>query len=404
MRLNKEANKCEYGKSPNAFLYFIIYCLSKVFLKIKYRIKMENSTIKSMKPPFIVLGNHPSSLDPFIITITMYPHKINFLGTNYYFRNQLLRPLLRLGGIIPKIQFYKDTRAVRMMNKVIARGGVLGICPEGRRSTDGSQYVISDSIAKLIKLYKLPVVAVVAHGAYLSLPRWSAFSHRGSIEVSAKKVLTAEQIQKLSIEEIKTKVCSSIDYNDYDWNKIRKVSFKHKRIAENIHFVLHKCPSCGGEKAMSSKYNKLYCKLCGNGALMDEYGLFNPERESSIIFEDTVKWLNWQKSKAKEQVQSCNFSISSTASKLRIADSFTGPYHDAGKGELLLNKEGLIYKGTVHSESKELFFPLHVLASISSEFGINFEITDGKNTYCFFLEDRQDVIRIELAIMELMKI
>jgi ribosomal protein S27AE len=289
-----------------------------------------------------------------------------------------------------------------MMNKVISRGGILGICPEGRRSTDGSQYAISDSIAKLIKLYKVPVVAVVSHGAYLSFPRWSAFSHRGSIEISAKEVLTVDQIERLSLEEIHKIVCSSIDYNEYEWNKIKKVSFKHKKIAENIHNILHKCPKCGSDKAMISKDNRLYCKLCGNAALMNEYMFLRPERENSVIFEDAVKWLNWQKDKAREQIQSSEFFINSKVTKLQIADAFTGPYLDAGKGRLIFNNEGLTFKGIVDSEPKEMFFPLQLLSSISSEFGAHFEITDGKNTYVFFLEDGQDVIRIELAIKEML--
>jgi 1-acyl-sn-glycerol-3-phosphate acyltransferase len=404
MSLNKSKNKSEYGRKPNGLLYFIICRLSKIFLKIKYRIKIDNGSIQNMKPPFIVLGNHPSSLDPFIISAAMYPHKINFLGTNYYFRNPVLRPLLRSAGIIPKIQAYKDTRAVRMMNKVIARGGVLGICPEGRRSTDGSRYEISDSISKLIKLYKVPVVAVVSKGAYLSKPRWSGFSHRGIIEVSVKEVLTSEQIEKLGLEEINQMVRSSIDYNDYEWNKSRKISYKHKRLAENIHFILHQCPSCGNEKSMLSKYNRLYCKLCGNAAIMDEYGFLNSERENSLIFEDAVKWLHWQRKKAKDQVQDRTFSLSSKVTKLKIADAFTAPYYYAGKGELLLNREGLTFIGTADSKLKEMVFPLQVLASISSEFGVNFEATDGKNTYIFFLEDGQDVIRIELAAVELIKL
>lgn len=401
MNFNKEKTKPEYGSTPNTLLYFLVCRLSKIFLKFKYKINIENSTVKYMKPPFIVLGNHPSSLDPFIIASSLYPHKINFLGTNFYFRNPILRPILRLGGIIPKVQAFKDTRAVRMMNKVISRGGILGICPEGRRSTDGSQYPINDAIAKLIKLYSVPVAAVVSHGAYLSLPRWSAFSHKGSIEVSVKEILTVEQIKKLSIEEIKHIVCSSLNYNDYEWNKVKNISYKHNKMAENIHFVLHECPSCGREKTMVSKNNRFYCSMCGNSALMDEYGLLHPESSSCIIFEDAPKWLNWQRQRAYKRVQNLNFSITSKVIKLRIADCFTGPYYNSGSGDLLLNPEGLIFKGTINSHYQELFFPLQVLSSISSEFGSNFEITDGKNTYCFFLEDGQDIIRIELAIMQL---
>jgi 1-acyl-sn-glycerol-3-phosphate acyltransferase len=403
MSSTKVKEKAGYGGRPNGLLYFIVCRLSKIFLKVKYGIQFDNSAIKVIKPPLIVLGNHPSSLDPFIISAAMYPHRINFLGTNYYFRNVLLRPFLKLGGIIPKIQFYRDTRAIRMMNKVISDGGILGICPEGRRSADGRQHDIPDSIAKLIKLYKVPVVAVVSQGAYLSLPRWSVFSHKGSIEVTVKAVLSAEQVEKLTIEEIHKAVCSSLYYNDYEWNKTKKISFRHKKIAENIHYILHKCAGCGADKAMAAKGNRLYCKLCSNAALMNEYMFLQGEREDSIIFEDTVKWLHWQRAKAGEQVQDSSFSMSSVVTKLRIADGFTGPYREAGKGELFLNRKGLTFKGTVDSKPQELFFPLKVLASISSEFGVNFEITDGKNTYCFSLEDGQDVIVIELAIEQLTK-
>jgi 1-acyl-sn-glycerol-3-phosphate acyltransferase len=399
MNLNKQKSNYEYGNEPNALLYYIICKLSKAFLKAKYKIEIDNSCIKNMKPPFIVLGNHPSSLDPFIIAASMYPHRMNFLGTNYYFRNPLLRPLLRIGGIIPKIQAYKDTRAVRMMNKVISRGGILAICPEGRRSTDGSQYRISDSIAKLIKLYKVPVVAVVSNGAYLSKPRWSASPRRGLIEVTVKEVLTSHQIQELTLEEVKSEICSSIYYNDYDWNKNKRILFKSKNAAENIHNILHKCPKCNSEKAMISKGAKIYCNYCGNAAVMNEYGFLLPENESSIIYEDAVKWLNWQRGQAKLLIQDHCFEIRSTVTKLMIADAFTGSYRNAGKGDILFNNQGLVFKGIIDGQQSDLIFPMPVLSSISSEFGVNFEITDGKNTYCFFLEDGQDVIRIELAVV-----
>jgi 1-acyl-sn-glycerol-3-phosphate acyltransferase len=399
MKLSKEKSKYEYGNIPNSLLYYLICKLSKAFLKVKYNVEIKNSCIENMKPPFIVLGNHPSSLDPFIMAASMYPHRMNFLGTNYYFRNPLLRPLLRIGGIIPKIQAYKDTRAVRMMNKVISRGGILAICPEGRRSTVGSQYRISDSIAKLIKLYKVPVVTVVSNGAYLSKPRWSASPRRGSIEVNVQQVLTTQQIQELSLEEVKSVACSSIYYNDYEWNKNKKVSFKNNKSAENIHNILHMCPKCGSEKAMISGDARLYCKLCGNAALMNEYGFLIPESESSTIYEDASKWLIWQRKQARQAIKNSYFEIRSKVTKLRIADAFTGSYRNAGYGNIVYNHNGLIFQGIIDGQQGQLIFPISVLSSISSEFGVNFEITDGKNTYCFFLEDGQDVIRIELAIV-----
>jgi ribosomal protein S27AE len=401
MKLNETNNKLEYGNKPNTVLYSLVCYLSKIFLKLKYNIKIQNCNISGIKPPFIALGNHATKLDPFIMAVALYPHRINFLGTNYYFRNPILRPLFKAAGVIPKIQFYNDLRAVRRMNSVISRGGSLGIFPEGRRSIDGAPSEISIAIAKLIKLYKVPVVGVVASGAYLSLPRWSSFSRKGTIEVNMKPLLTAEEINRLTLEEIKDKVCTSLYFNDYEWNKVNRVSFKHEKIAENLHYILHECPSCGNEKSMMSKDNRLYCRVCGNAALMNEYGLLYPQNDNCVIFEDSVKWFEWQKNRTRKRLMEDNFSISSKVKELWIAKGLTGSYHRIGMGEIVLTSVGLTFKGIVNNEPREMFFSIQVLSSVVSELGVNFEITDGKNTYRFDLEDGQDAVRYELAIAEL---
>lgn len=401
MKINTDRKEPIYGKEPNGFLYSLVCHLSRLFLKLKYNVKIDNKAISSLKPPFIVLGNHPSKLDPFIMASALSPHRINFLGTNYYFRNPILHSAFKAGGIIPKIQFYKDIRAVRLMSRVISRGGILGICPEGQRSVTGTLLPISDAIAKSIKLYKVPVVAVVSNGAYLSLPRWSSFSRRGAIEVSVKPILSADDIQKLTVKEIHEVVCKSLDYNDFEWSKRRQISFKHKKIAERIDSILHECPSCGAENAMKSEGSRLYCRHCGNTAIMDEYGLLKPENENCIVFEDAVKWFEWQKSRMSDRLRSDDFAINSRVTELRIAESLTGSYHKAGFGELVLNKEGLAFKGIINSIKEEVFFPPRVLSSMVFDFGINFEITDGKNTYCFDLEEGQDAVRFQLVVNHL---
>lgn len=402
MKATQSKNIAEYGEEPNSILYLLICKLFGIGLKLKYRLNIKNEGIKGMKPPFIVLGNHASNFDPFIMTYAMLPHKINLLGTNYYFRNPTLRPLLKALGVIPKIQFYRDTRAVRMMSRVITRGGILGIFPEGRRSIDGSLSEMNDAIAKLIKLYRVPVVALVSNGAYLSRPRWSSFNRKGIIEVNLKRILDSDEIEKLSLEEIQSIVSDSIYFNDYEWNRIRKISFNHKRIAERIDLILHECPSCGGIKSMMSKNNRLYCRVCGNSAFMNEYGFMEPENDKSVIFEDTVKWYGWQMKRMLERVREKDFSISSRVRELRTADGFTGSFSGSGRGDIVLKREGLTFRGIVNDEPKEMFFPINVLSSISSEFGASIEITDGKNTWCFFLEDGQEVVLYELAVSQLM--
>jgi transcription elongation factor Elf1 len=289
------------------------------------------------------------------------------------------------------------------MIKVISRGGVVGILPEGHRSLDGRQAEIADGIAKLIKLYSVPVVAVVSNGAYLTWPRWSGFARKGLIETELKLILTPEEISRLSIDEIMEIVLSSLYYNDYEWNRKEHISYSHRRMAEKIDLIIHECPKCGNEKSMISKDSILYCRVCGNKAIMDEHGFLRPAEDDSVIFEDTVQWFSWQKDRMLVRIKDDSFSITSRVLEYRISDSLTGSFRNMGSGELHLNNKGLTFEGNLASVKEEIFFPPQVLETFNPEFGVNFELTDGKTACRFFLEDAQDVIRIDLAVSQLKK-
>ncbi|HWQ71677.1 MAG TPA: lysophospholipid acyltransferase family protein [Desulfitobacteriaceae bacterium] len=374
-----------------AAAYVIVYW---VFRGVRF----DRSGIKELRPPFIVLGNHTSFVDPALVQCAVARYPCYFLTTNFYFRHPVIGKILNLFGAIPKIQFLPDVRSTRGALAAIARGDVVGIFPEGRRSIDGSCCDIPDSIARFIKKVKVPVVAVKTNGGYFAWPRWSAFRRSGRVETVAKQILTATDICVMDSKQIYSAICQGLTYNDYDWNRCAKERYYHRHAAEQLHLILHQCPRCLGEQIMRSKKNRLYCSACGNAAIVDEYGFLQPLDYKCVVFDDPVKWTAWQRENMLALVRDEKFLIQAVVTELRIADKFYGVFRSCGCGIVSLQCEGLYFHGKVNGQITDLFFPIERMPTISTEFKHDFEICDDKNAWLIFLEEEQQTVRLESAI------
>lgn len=380
------------GRLQIAAAYGVVYWV------LNGAVRFDRSGIADIKPPFIVLGNHTSLLDPALVQCALEKYHCCFLTTDFYFRQPVIGKILKLFGAIPKTQFLPDIRSARGALTVIARGGVIGIFPEGRRSIDGSCCDIPESIARLIKKLKVPVVAVKTNGGYLAWPRWSPFWRKGRVETAARQILSAADIDRLDPEQIYAVVRRELAYNDYEWNRLAKERYCHRRAAEQLHHLLHQCPRCLREQTMRSKGKELYCSACGNTAVIDEFGFLQPADPACVVFADPVKWAAWQREAMSERLRDKNFCIQASVSELRVADKSNGAFRSCGYGYVSLCREGLYFYGWIDGRTAELFFPIERLPTISTEFQHDFEICDDQHDWWIFLEEEQQTVRLESAI------
>lgn len=362
------------------------------------RLQIKREGLTGIKPPFVVLGNHSSNLDPALVQVVFSAYPCYFLTSNYYFRLPIVGALLRFCGAIPKIQFYPDSRSLRRAVAVIAGGGVLGIFPEGRRSIDGSCCPITDSVAKLLKKLAVPVLTVTTHGGYFVWPRWSPLWRSSRVETVVRQLFSVEELASMDVDEIYGKIRSALTYNDYRWNRQAGVKLRNENIAENLHLILHQCPRCFSVQAMRSKNNRLTCRVCGNTALMDESGFLFPADETNRVFADPVQWNAWQRKNMLAWLQKEKFSLRVRVTKLYVADKFVGAYRRCGSGEMILDPAGIKFLGKVDGKSSRLFFPAEMIPAISTEFKTDFELCDNTCSWRFFLAEEQRTIQIETAI------
>jgi transcription elongation factor Elf1 len=393
----------EYGIPPSksliAFVLPFFMFLFKVVFRASWNVDPE---ISKLSRPLIVIGNHPSNIDAMLMSSALYPMKINFLTASTYFRIRLIRFLLYQVGAIPKIQFHADPRAVKAMFKVLKQDGIIGILPEGSRSIDGTTLPIEESLAKFIKKTNANVIVGISHGAYLSWPRWSKSGiRRGRISLDLKVLLTSEEVAAFTVDEIYSKIISSLQYNEYEWQKHELIEYRSKAPASGLQSILHKCPACNKSWVTKSYRNILECQSCGNTALMDKHGFLHPLDESCKVFEFVCDWNAWQKEDFDRDFENGEIIIKDEAQML--VSYHHEPFKLLGKGMIELNNQRFLFDGHLGSQTVIKEFPLSGILGISAEYGVYFDLSEDGYIYKFRPVVSQKVISFVHAVEFLRK-
>ncbi len=263
------------------------------FLVGLYNVTATNiEVVKRLSGPYVLLPNHYTTWDPFILGYFIPPPVYN-VTSDVQFRSTVMRMLLGLVGSIPKSKVIPDLATVKHILAVKNRNGVIGIYPEGRRSWDGHTSHILFSTAKLIKLLKIPVVSPIFKGAYLSLPRWSRRRRRGKIVIDFKRTLTAPEVKALSVEEIYGRIVESTAHDEYEFQRRQSIPYRGLRLAEHLELALFICPECERIGTMRSTVRLFYCTSCHYMVRMNDLGFFEQGR-GELRFETVRDWNLWQ--------------------------------------------------------------------------------------------------------------
>ncbi len=407
------AGRNEYGRPPSRVLYTISARLIRLAARCVYHVSWSaDPAIFRLEKPVIVIANHPSYYDPFFAGAVLCPLRVNFLAADNFFRSPILRALLRRIGAIPKIQFRPDPRAMKAMIGVIRRGGVLGIFPEGTRSVHGRRMPIEESFTKFIRRMGASVVYVNSQGAYLTWPRWSKSGVRkGRIRITAGVLATGGEIAGMSLPELHAKITSALDFDDYAMQKVHPVRYRSGAPALGLESILHQCPRCGAMWAMRSMPHTLYCSACGNGAVMDDYGMLAPRDPSCVVFETPGEWHDWQLDRLQPLAAGDGFILEDRAVMQRSAAE--APFADVARGVIRLTAGAFEFfpdgsagtdrtPGTAGpggaAEAEPVRFPISGIWGISADYGANFDLYGEKDTYRFLLENGQKAITFSNAL------
>ena len=342
------------GRIPSTFYYtfcatYVVVPVLSALMGIKAK---PDKRFLEAEGPIVIIGNHPSYLDPFVVMRLTKGRKVNFTAGEFLFRNRIWGYLFRQAGIIPIKQFAKDTTAVRSMMKVLARKGVLTVFPEATRFVDGKSIGFDDGMARLIKKAKATVFVMDTHGAYLTYPRWSeSFLRFGRIYSKFKTIIPTSEIEAMSIEELHKRMLAELDYDENDYARQNNPVHRNRNIASGLQNVAYACPKCGREFTMRfEKGDTIFCAECGNRIRMLPSGLLEACGADDVAFDDLHKYTEWEKENVRKQTETPGFMLESPARLFRPFDAVD--FALVGEGRLTVDCEKITYEGTVCEPSE----------------------------------------------------
>ena len=298
-RWKKHYKTAKYPIRQPLWLTWLIWILSK-FALIGKKYKVEKINMEGLKPPYMMLSNHMYFIDFELAAMGTGLDRVNnVVSIDGYYRRPWLMELI---GAICTRKFTMDLHLVKSINKVLKRGDVLSMYPEARYSPCGTTSYMPESLGKLIRMNKVPVVAVVHHGNHLLTPFWNyRKSRKVPLHTTMTQILTAEQVKSMSVDEINEAVRKALSYDDYRYQKENGILITEDFRAEGLHKVLYQCPHCMTESKMASKGTEIFCQECGKRWNLNEDGTLSA-LEGETEFSHVPDWFDWERQQVKEQI------------------------------------------------------------------------------------------------------
>ncbi|ADL06861.1 lysophospholipid acyltransferase family protein [Thermosediminibacter oceani] len=182
----------------------MFYLLAKLILRIFFSftggVKADGISNVPKKGPLIIVSNHQSILDPTVL-MACISRRIHFLAAAYLFRIPVLNILLPMAGAIPVKSEKGDLASFKKALRILAKGGVIALFPEGGVSPDGSLRPFKHGWAYLALKSGAPVLPVAVIGTRDVLPVGTYMPRRGRIEVRVGECVAVQKKGRVRQED-----------------------------------------------------------------------------------------------------------------------------------------------------------------------------------------------------------
>lgn len=402
---SKQVKRFDFKKPPRKipfYLTWLVKLICETGLKNR-KFECEYVNMEGVKPPYILLSNHSSVVDLMaMMKVTKY--KVNNVASIEAFHDYT-EWLFRRLGVVAKRKFTKDLYLIKNIKYSIETlGNVFCIFPEARYSLDGCTSFLPDSLGKLMKLFKVPVVVMNLKGNHLSHPQWHKKGNKVRVAATVTQIVTQEEIKNLSVDEINSRIKQSFVYDDFAWGKANGVAITRADRAEGLNGLLYQCPNCKTEHKMYSKGDMLWCEQCGKKWTMSELGelkAVNGETEFSHI----PDWFKWERENVRREVRNGTYHIEDEV-RIDTMPNARG-FKKQGKGHFVHNCEGMTLSGTAYGEPFVLKKEGCEQESIHIEYhykygGDCFDLATTDESYWFYPLTKRDILtKVSIATEEI---
>lgn len=327
--------------------YFLLRPFLWFYIVVFQHVRFKRNHKKVPKGPVLFLSNHLSNWDGIYINAMFWNRIVHFIVHDEMFKNKFLGFLSNvLLGEVKRGMSTSDISDILTIRQLVKKGKSVGLYPEGDIDMFGRTLPVEISVAKFVKMLRIPVVIMRIDGACIRATRWGKYAHHSHITYSIREVLSVEQIQKMSLEELYKVIMDGITVDDlaYQENVLRYKQWPGPARAEWLELGLYMCPKCHRLEVLKSKGAYVYCSECGFKAKYNRYAMLEGEE---VPFHNLTKWDDWQYSELKKIIDQAE------EKGLILATNDLDLYHvkeveffkkPIGRTDLKLYKDRIVYQ------------------------------------------------------------
>lgn len=397
--MNRKPNK------PPLYLRAVEFLIGPIYTYFNHGHIKTDPEVKRLKGPFLVLGSHASFMD-FAQIATGLGGRANgwVVSIDEFRRGDWL--MYGIGGI-PKRKFTHGLSTAKHILKYLKEYQCpVVLFPEARFSLAGVNERLDEALGKLCKHANVPVVSFQSNGNYINSPQWGKRPYRKIRQEGRLSLLcSAEDVEKLSAEEIQERIEKEFVRDEYKWQVDHNLHIKCKKRAEGIHRILYKCPACNTEFETCSEGTKLWCEACGAKWEMDTLSRLHGVN-TQAGFSHVPDWYNWEREEVRKEVQAGTYRFEDDVRVEDYYNSKTG-FIPVGTAHVVHDENGFTFRGTVDGKPFELNKPVSSMYSCHIEYdflkrGDAFDIATDLTTYFMYPQTAKNCLtKIHFATEEL---
>ena len=245
----------------------------------------------AVEGPCIVISNHVTDYDPFLVAMSFPERNLYFVASEHIFRlpvaskviEALLDPIARKKGD-------SGFGAVREILRRVKQGHSIGLFAEGDCSWNGLTGPIPPATGKLVRSSGATLVTYRLEGGYFTSPRWGEGLRRGKMRGHSVGVYPPQALRKMKGSEITALIERDLSENAWERQKTDPVRYATRRRAEKLERALFLCPGCKRIGTLKSDDDTLRCTCCGAETKMQPDYTFAP----GAPFPTVAEWDAWQ--------------------------------------------------------------------------------------------------------------
>lgn len=182
MPAQSEAPSAHAPVVRSGWFYWVTKAVLTPVMKAYFRPTVEGVHHVPRRGGAIVSGNHTSYFDWLFLPLVIRLRRLSFLAKHDYFtrpglRGAAQRFFFSATGQVPIDRTGGDASAAALQTatRLVSEGRLLGIFPEGTRSTDGLLHRGKSGVVRVAGRTGCPVIPVGIDGAYKVAPKGASF-------------------------------------------------------------------------------------------------------------------------------------------------------------------------------------------------------------------------------------